>query len=62
MIKEAKKISFSLNLNIYDKSNLKNELRKKLRDELEKKDFLDNKKFDYVEEEINNILKEFGWE
>jgi hypothetical protein len=58
LVKEAKKTALRQNWNSYDKSQIKNELRKKLRIELEKKDFLDNRKFDMIDEEIDKVLKE----
>ena len=58
LIKEAQKIVITLNLNIYDKPKLKSELKKKLNDELEKKDFLDDGKYEFIDEEIEKVLKE----
>lgn len=55
-LKEALKISLTQNWNINDKIKIKNLLEKKLRESLEKRDFLDNKKFDLIEKEINNVL------
>ncbi len=58
LVKEAKKTALRQNWNSYDKGQIKNELRKKLRFELEKKDFLDDRKFDMMDEEIDKVLKE----
>ena len=55
-LKEAVKISLRENWNDSDKIKIKNELKGKLRDELEKREFIDNKKFDIMDREINNIL------
>ena len=55
-LKEAVKISLRENWNDSDKIKIKNELKGKLRDELEKKEFIDNKKFDIMDREIDDIL------
>jgi len=55
-LKEAIKISLRENWNDSDKIKIKNELKSKLRDELEKREFIDNKKFDIMGREINEIL------
>src|SRR3989344_3325160 len=52
----SRKVSFSENWNNYDKIRIREELRKKLKTELERKDFLDNRKFDLMDEEINKTL------
>ncbi len=59
-VKEAEKISLRQNWNSYDKNNIKNILRKKLRSKLTTRDFLNNKKFDLMDTEIKNILKRLG--
>ncbi len=56
LIKEAQKIVFKVNWNYNDKKIIKEELKNKLRKELEKKDFLDIKKFELVDEEIDKVL------
>ena len=56
-LKEAVKISLKENWNDSDKIKIKNELKGKLRDELEKREFIDNRKFDIMGKEINNILE-----
>lgn len=60
LLKEAKKIALRENWNIYDKPKIKEELKRKLKIELQNKDFLNERKFDIMEEEINKILKLFG--
>ncbi|MEK6874003.1 MAG: hypothetical protein AABW91_04085 [Nanoarchaeota archaeon] len=55
-LKEAVKISLRENWNDSDKIKIKNELKIKLKDELEKREFIDNKKFDIIDGEIDNIL------
>ena len=57
LMKEAAKIVGKENWNNYDKVKIKEQLRKKLRVELEKKEFLDERKFDIMEEEIGKTLK-----
>ena len=56
-LKEAVKVSLRENWNDSDKNRIKNELKRKLREELEKREFIDNKKFDIIEKEIDNILE-----
>ncbi len=56
---EAEKVLLRQNWNNYDKLKIKEELRTKLRKELEQKDFLDNKKFEIMDNEIEKALKEF---
>ncbi|PIN95022.1 hypothetical protein COU53_01305 [Candidatus Pacearchaeota archaeon CG10_big_fil_rev_8_21_14_0_10_30_48] len=55
-LKEAVKVSLRENWNEKDKTKIKNELNSKLRDELKKKEFIDDKKFDIMEKEIDQIL------
>src|SRR3989344_5902165 len=55
-IKEAEKIAVKHNWNNYDKSIIRKQLMKKLKDELKKREFLDNKKFDIMEDEIDKAL------
>jgi len=57
LLKQAEKIVCSKNWNSQDKEMIKEELKKKLSIELEKKPFLDIKKFDVMENEISNALK-----
>ena len=55
-LKKAVKISLRQNWNKDDKIKIKELLKKKLKDDLERRDFLDNKKFDLIDKEINNVL------
>ena len=57
LIKEAEKIAFGKNWNFQDKARIKEELKRKLKLELESKDFLDKKKFDIMDEEMEKALK-----
>jgi len=57
LFKEAEKVCKQENWNNYDKINIGGELKKKLRVELEKCDFLDNRKFEIMDEEIRIALK-----
>lgn len=56
-LKKAIKISLRHNWNKYDKIKIRKLLEKKLRENLEKRDFLDNKKFEFMKEEIDDVLK-----
>jgi hypothetical protein len=60
LLKEAEKIAEQYNWSSEDKSMIKQETRKKLQQELEKKDFLDNKKFEIMGKEMDNALKILG--
>jgi len=59
IMKEAEKVLLRQNWNNYDKVKIKGQLKIKLQKELEKKDFLDNKKFDIMDEEIDKALGVF---
>jgi len=59
IMSEAEKVLLKQNWNNYDKDKIKQILRIKLNKELKQKDFLDDKKFEIMDEEINNSLKEF---
>jgi len=59
IMKEAEKVLLRQNWNTYDKATIKEQLKVKLKKELEQKDFLDDKKFDIMDEEIDKALKEF---
>jgi len=59
IMKEAEKVLLRQNWNTHDKATIKEQLKVKLKKELEKKDFLDDKKFDIMGEEIDKALKEF---
>lgn len=54
----AREITFEENFNSYDKEEIKTTLKRKLTNELTKKDFLDNKKFTLIDEEIDKTIKE----
>ena len=56
-LKKAVKVSIRQNWNKEDKKRIKEILGYKLRKNLEKRDFLDSKKFEFVEEEIDDVLK-----
>lgn len=60
IMKEAEKVMLRHNWNKDDKAEIKELLKEKLRKELEEKDFLDDKKFDIMEEEITEALKRLG--
>jgi len=57
LLKEAQKVSLKENWNSYDKSEIKQELEKKLTKELEEKTFLDESKFNHINSEITLVLK-----
>ena len=59
IMKEAEKVLLRQNWNNYDKVKIRGQLKAKLLKELKQKDFLDNKKFEIMDEEINNVFKEF---
>jgi thymidylate synthase ThyX len=59
-MKEAKKIALQEHWNTADKEEIKRELQKKLKDELIKKTFLNEKKFEYMEKEIEKALEELN--
>lgn len=56
IMKEAEKIVNRRSWNSYDKGKIKEKLRKKLGKELLEKDFLDNKKFEIMDEEMKKSL------
>lgn len=53
-------VSLRRHWNNQDKGKIREELKKKLREELERCLFLDNKKFELVDKEIDDALKELG--
>ena|SRR3989344_9624462 len=57
LMKEAVKVSLRENWNNYDKIKIKNELAKKLKEELKKKEFLGEEKFDVMDAEIGKALR-----
>jgi hypothetical protein len=60
LLKEAKKILEKTTFNFYEKKEIKEILGKKLYAELASKEFLSDKKFDIMGEEIEKVLKEIG--
>lgn len=60
LMKEAGKIAIGINWNTQDKIKIKEELKSKLKLELENKEFLDNRKFELMDEEIEKALKDWG--
>ncbi len=58
IMKEAEKVMLRQNWNRDDLKRIKEQLRVKLRKELEEKEFLDSKKFDIMEDEMASALKE----
>src|SRR3990167_9400230 len=54
---EAEKVLLRQNWNSYDETRIKEQLRIKLQKELEQKDFLDNKKFEIMDSEIEKALR-----
>jgi len=58
LMREAEKVMLRRNWDRYDKEKIRQQLKIKLQKELEEKDFLDSKKFDIMDEEINKALKE----
>jgi hypothetical protein len=60
LLKEAGKIASELHWNLDDKAIIKRELERKLRLELEKKEFLNEKKFEFVDKEIEFALRLMG--
>ena len=59
LLKAAEKLFEKRNWNDGDKVLIKGELRKKLLKELQEKDFIDSKKFDIMDTEIEKILRLF---
>lgn len=60
LFNEAIKISLKENWNNYDKIRIKEELKRKLKIELESKEFLNERKFEIMGEEIDKALKELS--
>jgi len=60
LFKEAEKASLKANWNIYDKAKIKEDLKKKLKSELEKKDFLGEGKFELMDREISKAIDILG--
>ncbi len=58
--KQAEKIKDKANWNNQDKIKIKEELKRKLRNQLEQKDFLPDEKYDHIDNEIKKALKSLG--
>ncbi len=56
LLKEAEKISLEKNWNAEDKARIRSELKRKLQAELESKDFLDSRKFEIMDNEVEKAL------
>jgi len=56
LFREVEKVFGAENWNNYDRDRIKQELRKKLKAELERCEFLDERKFEVMDEEINKAL------
>ena len=56
LFKEAIKISLKKKWNNYDKNQIKEELKRKLKIELESKEFLNERKFEIMDEEIEKAV------
>ncbi len=59
-MKKAKIISFTQNWNEYDKIIIKEKFRKNVESELTRKNFLNNRKFEIMDEEIDKCLNELN--
>lgn len=59
IMKEAEKVLLRQNWNNDDKANIREQLKIKLKKELEQKDFLDDKKFDIMYDEVDKALRNF---
>jgi|SRR3989338_5876472 len=57
LFREAEKLVLREKWNNKDKAKIKEQLEKKLKKELEEKDFLDNKKFELMGEEIDGAMR-----
>lgn len=60
LFNEARKIAIKENWNQYDKDKIRETLKKKLKSELEIKTFINDKKFEIMDKEMDKILGEFG--
>lgn len=59
IMKEAKKVLLRHNWDNDDKIEIRRQLRIKLHRELEEKDFLNDEKFDIMDEEMDKALRDF---
>jgi len=62
LLGEARKFSIKANWNQKDKSIIKNKLKSKLEAELVQRPFLNDKKFEIMNSEIDTVLRELGLE
>lgn len=60
IMREAGKIAIKQNWDDYDKEEIKEKLKKKLLKELTEKDFLDSRKFEIMDKEMNRALEELN--
>lgn len=60
LINSAKKVSLQEHWNNSDKEIIKKELKKKLYNELKSKEFIEERKFEIMDDEIIKVLIEFG--
>ncbi|MBI2575924.1 hypothetical protein HYV84_01820 [Candidatus Woesearchaeota archaeon] len=60
LFREARKVSLQINWNAEDKRAIYSLLKKKMHDELAKKEFIGEKKFEIMDEEMDRSLKEMG--
>lgn len=60
LLNKAKSVSKIENWNNYDKIKIKEDLKRKLRLELESKEFLNERKFNIMDEEIDKALKKLS--
>ena len=60
LFKQAEKIKEQRNWNYRDKVEIKQKLIRKLRKELEEKDFLPDEKYKHMDPEIEKALKQLG--
>ena len=59
-LEKAKKIIDTCNFNMFDKQIIKEKIKVKLKKELENRNYIDNKKFDLIDGEIDKVLKELN--
>src|SRR3989344_6749597 len=59
-LKKAVRVALRQNWNKEDKIRIKEILTSKLRKNLEKRDFLNDKKFEFMEDEMINVLGQLG--
>lgn len=60
LFKEAEKAKNKANWNNSDKIEIKQTTKKKLKQELEKRDFIDNRKFELIDSEVDKALKDLN--